>query len=297
MHTTQLELFGDGIVPGRQGEGLQYFLGAHRPHWLAVSDQPLFVSHRTLRARKSLPRARAAWALDSGGFTELSLHGAWRTSPAEYVRAVSRYSDEVGALAFAAQQDFMCEPEIVAKTGLSVARHQELTVDNYLELMTRAPHLPWLPVVQGWTVGDYEDHVELWARRGIDLTRVKRVGVGTICRRKCSIRLRQILQTVANCGLRIHAFGLKTAGLHVAGGLLDSADSLAWSYAARRENREDEWRLVGRRTGKQNRLEAALDWFDAHIRPILETGFCHSSGHSLRYLDGSSQPAAAGATP
>ena len=29
---------------------------------------------------KTLPRARGRWALDSGGFSELSLYGEWRTS-------------------------------------------------------------------------------------------------------------------------------------------------------------------------------------------------------------------------
>jgi O-acetyl-ADP-ribose deacetylase (regulator of RNase III) len=31
------------------------------------------------------------WALDSGGFTELSLHGRWKATPAAYVAAVRRY--------------------------------------------------------------------------------------------------------------------------------------------------------------------------------------------------------------
>jgi hypothetical protein len=35
-------------------------------------------------------------------------------------------------------------------------------------------------------------------------------------------------------GLRLHGFGIKTTGLQQYGTLLASADSMAWSYAARR---------------------------------------------------------------
>jgi len=52
-----------------------------------------------------MPRARASWALDSGGFTELSMHGRWLTSPKEYAKRAERYRVEVGRLDFAAVQD------------------------------------------------------------------------------------------------------------------------------------------------------------------------------------------------
>jgi hypothetical protein len=47
--------------------GDSFFLGTHRPGWLARLDVPLFVSHRTLRTWPRLPWAREPWALDSGG--------------------------------------------------------------------------------------------------------------------------------------------------------------------------------------------------------------------------------------
>ena len=45
---------------------------------------PLFVSHRRLAGRRTLPRAIAPWALDSGAFSELSLYGEWRTTAGQY---------------------------------------------------------------------------------------------------------------------------------------------------------------------------------------------------------------------
>ena len=46
---------------------------------------------------------------------------------------VRLYRDEVGGLQCAAPQDWMCEPQIVAKTGLSVREHQQRTVENLLD--------------------------------------------------------------------------------------------------------------------------------------------------------------------
>jgi len=115
-----------------------FYLGTHQPHWLWTARFPLFVSHRQLaRRRRPLRPAACRWALDSGGFTELSLHGRWVTSAAEYADAADRYSGQLGRLDFAAPQDWMCEPAILARTGLTVREHQERTVASYLELRAR----------------------------------------------------------------------------------------------------------------------------------------------------------------
>src|SRR5580692_9038374 len=132
-----------------------FYLGAHQPHWLWRAGFPLFVSHRALTRRRGFRPAVCRWALDSGGFTELSMHGRWVTQPAAYAEAVAGYVERVGGLDFAAPQDWMCEPQMIARTGLSVREHQERTVASYLELRALDPSLPFIPVVQGWQLGDY----------------------------------------------------------------------------------------------------------------------------------------------
>lgn len=62
-----------------------------RPVVVGAGVLPLFVSHRRLAAQRRRPRAATNWALDSGGFTELRLQGAWRTKAAESAGAVRRY--------------------------------------------------------------------------------------------------------------------------------------------------------------------------------------------------------------
>src|SRR4051812_37693952 len=107
---------------------MQFYLGTHQPHWLQRTETPLFVSRRRLVERKKPTRALGPWALDSGGFTELSLHGQWQTEARQYAAEVRRWHDEVGNLQWAAVQDWMCEPLIRAMTGKSVREHQELTL-------------------------------------------------------------------------------------------------------------------------------------------------------------------------
>lgn len=113
---------------------MRFYLGTHRPRWLASLAVPLFVSRRTLAPLRRLPRARALWALDSGGFTELTIHGRWTVAPAEYACEVQRLGAEIGGLEWAAPQDWMCEPAVRERTGLSVEEHQRRTTRNLLEL-------------------------------------------------------------------------------------------------------------------------------------------------------------------
>jgi hypothetical protein len=62
----------------------------------------MFVSARRLRSYKRVPVARGRWALDSGGFSELSLFGRWETLPEVYAAEVDRWAIEVGGLDWAA---------------------------------------------------------------------------------------------------------------------------------------------------------------------------------------------------
>jgi len=139
----------------------------------------------------------------------------------------------IGGLAWAAPQDWMCEAGMLAKTGLKIADHQRLTLDNYLELRGLAPDLPIVPVLQGWTLDDYLRHADAYQRAGVQLDRGELVGVGTLCRRQHTATACTILQRLAGLGLKLHGFGVKMQGLDAGGQYLASADSLAWSFQAR----------------------------------------------------------------
>jgi hypothetical protein len=212
---------------------MRFFLGTHQVDWLRKVTFPLFVSRRRLVRLKSWPRAAGPWALDSGGFTELSMYGRWTVRPSQYAAEVRRFREDIGNLLWAAPQDWMCEPHITARTGLTVAQHQDNTTVNLLELRHLAPDLPFIPVLQGQTVGDYLRHVDGYARAGVDLTAEPVVGVGSVCRRQGTAEAGQIARDLSALGLRVHMFGAKTLGLRLYGDVIASSDSLAWSRAAR----------------------------------------------------------------
>ncbi|MFD6967163.1 hypothetical protein [Streptomyces sp. NPDC059949] len=231
-----------------------FWLGVHRPRWLKVSDVPMFVSNRQLAGLKSLPRARGPWALDSGGFTEITKYGEWRTSPQQYVQQIRRYRDEVGNLAWASQQDFMCEDQALRMTGLTIDEHQDLTVANLLTLRELAPELPIIPVLQGWLRPHYFRCVEKFMAAGVDLTKEPLVGVGSICRRPSTFTASWILEDLHAAGLNLHAFGYKKTGLDVSWPHVVSADSMAWSKGGRYE------RTCGTHNSEANCLVYATRW-------------------------------------
>lgn len=210
---------------------MKFWLGTHHAtsRWFGLGV-PLFVSRRTLTARRTFPVAAGEWALDSGGFTELNLYGEWRTTESEYVADVERFYAEIDNLAWVAPMDWMCEPFVLEKTGLSLAEHQERTVDNFVRLRERLGQLV-IPVLQGWSRGDYLRCADLYEQAGVSLATEALVGVGSVCRRQDTSEAARIFRSLEP--LKLHGFGVKVSGLSVYADALSSADSLAWSYRAR----------------------------------------------------------------
>lgn len=245
-----------------------FYLGTHRPRWLEqISNQagnvPLFISFNTLAEYKSrgdaFPKGLTSWALDSGAFTVLDRHGDWTVSPDMYGGAVYRFMEDIGTPPdFCAPQDMPCEPETLAKTGFTVADHQEFTTDSVLYLREEFPHAPWIPVVQGYRLEEYLAHVEMYAQAGIDLTAEPLVGLGSVCRRQSTAEIGVIAGTLHAMGIKLHGFGVKREGLARYGHCLTSSDSLAWSRAAR----YDRIKLAGceHRGPCQNCMRYALQW-------------------------------------
>jgi len=225
-----------------------FYLGAHHPAWLTTSTLPLFLSATTLATYRSSGdqwpvrgTSGARWAGDSGAYAALMLATdqaghPWSADYESYGGMWLRICDEIGTTPdFIAIQDWPCEPSVRERTGMSVAWHQEATTDSYLQLVEGFPWLPWLPVLQGWTVQDYLRHVEAYAAAGVDLAAAPLVGVGSICRRGSQRQVAAVVETLAAAGLSLHAFGASVNALRLIGHLLASSDSQAWSRTARWE--------------------------------------------------------------
>jgi hypothetical protein len=244
---------------------VNFYLGTDNPAWFRRTDVPLFVSRRRIARLKSAGPALGRWSLDSGGFTELSRAGRWGITPARYAEEAAGWMGSIGGMEWAAPQDWMCEPFVLEMTGKSVAEHQELTVASVMELRALAPEVPWAPVLQGWGIDDYHEHVELYRSAGIDLAAEPIVGVGSVCRRQATDEAAEILASLAiGHGVRLHGFGLKRGAMEKASIYLASADSMAWSFSARRSTP-----LPGCTHNKcSNCLRYALRWREDVLRAI-----------------------------
>lgn len=220
---------------------MKFYLGVPEPAWLNRDDLkgiPVFISHTRLRRVKNrLHHGKMPVAIDSGGFTEIDRHGRWQTTITEYLDAMYRYVEEIGTVEWMSPMDWMVEPWMVAKTGLTTQIHQELTTWNYCELKSIAPELPIIPVVQGWEREDYVRHREMYASAGVDLAAQPLVGVGSVCRRQHTDEAVDIFTDFAEAGINVHGFGVKVQGFARYRSVLASSDSMAWSLRARKRGR------------------------------------------------------------
>jgi hypothetical protein len=223
---------------------MKFYIGLHQPSD-ARHFENVFVSVNRLRTRKK-PLGCASWIMDSGAFTELSTHARYRHDVAEYAGIVNRWQGS--GLIAAVAQDYMCEPWIVEKTGLSVAEHQRLTIDRY-DALRALSGVYIMPVLQGYAVSDYLDHLGQYGDR---LTHGAYVGVGSVCKRNTKVGvIEDILVSIKRRrpDLRLHGFGLKITSLFsgIVRASMHSADSMAWSFDARRKGgNANDWRAAAK---------------------------------------------------
>lgn len=59
----------------------------------------------------------------------------------------------------------MCEPAMLAKTGLTVADHQRLTIERYDALVPLVGDVYLMPVLQGYRPDEYVSHIEQYGAR------------------------------------------------------------------------------------------------------------------------------------
>lgn len=227
----------DQASRGAESE-LRFYVGLHQPGDAAGFDHVFLSINRIRGRRKPVPCADVV--VDSGAFRELEQFGAYRHSVEEYAAELRRLHEAgVARITAAVAQDYMCEPFMLAKTGLTIADHQRLTIERYDALVACNLPFPIMPVLQGYSPADYARHVRMYGDR---LKPGMWVGVGSVCKRQgdpeaivavlCAI-------LAVRPDLRLHGFGVKITGLMYSGvrSMLFSADSMAWSFSARKQGR------------------------------------------------------------
>jgi len=240
-----------------------FFVGLHQPSDAWRFERACISVRRLWRRVK--PLGCPAVMVDSGAFRELELHGEYEHSELAYATELHRlYTTGVASIAVAVAQDFMCEDFMLARTGATnaalelmshygpapradlIAIHQAWTIERYDALVAALDHLfagacpfPVLPVLQGYSPADYVRHLVAYGDR---LKPGMWVGVGSVCKRNGDpAAIAAVLKAIkaVRPDLQLHGFGVKVTSLmnEVVRRLLATADSMAWSYAARKQGR------------------------------------------------------------
>ena len=236
-----------------------FYPGIHIPSKAGELERCM-VSVNVLEKRKSDFPVNE-WILDSGAFTRVAL-GKGHMPVSDYATHVRRWS-QCGNMLAAVAQDWMCEPWVLEITGLSVKAHQALTIQYYDALIPQCPGIIIMPVLQGFKPEDYVAHIQAYGWRLWD---GQWVGVGSVCKRNASVpEIEDVLEAIhaGRPGLRLHGFGLKKTALQSARvcDLLHSSDSMAWSFAARRNG------------GGQNDVAEAIKYTDRINKMPVQLGF------------------------
>ena len=225
---------------------MQFFAGIHQPSD-AKQLSRAFISVNRLKGAKGRksPFPAGEWIMDSGAFTTILKHGGYPEPVEEYAAHIKRWSTN-GKLLAAVAQDYMCEAHMLAITGKTIAEHQAMTIERYDQLVacdTGGVYI--MPVLQGYAPADYVSHIRQYGDR---LPLGAWVGVGSVCKRNgdpMAIEDVLIAIFIHRPDLRLHGFGVKTTALRskLVRDLLHTADSMAWSFAARKQGRSaNDWR-------------------------------------------------------
>jgi hypothetical protein len=245
-----------------------FFTGLHQPSDAGRVDAGFISVHR-LAPRKARMQISPdwPWIMDSGAFSTILIHHGYPESVAAYAAEIRRWANN-GRLLAAVAQDYMCEPHMLALTGLSAADHQRLTIERYDALLAcDVAGVTILPVLQGYSPVSYVQHIRQYNER---LAPGAWVGVGSICKRNGNpAAIEDVLLAIhrARPDLRLHGFGIKTTALAsgLVRDLLHSADSMAWSYHERRAGRSPNDVRAAARFGRRIRTMPVQTTFAARL--------------------------------
>lgn len=238
---------------------MRFYIGISERSW-ATHFRRCMISVRRL-ARTVRDFDANEWMMDSGAFTQITRFGH-HESPAWYADQIRRWS-RCGQMVCAVAQDFMCEQPALDATGSTVGEHIGLTVHYYVSLMEQfgwQPPVHIMPTLQGYEVKDY---LHCMRQYGPLLKPNMWVGVGSVCKRNRNPQA--ILEVVGSIhrerpDLKLHGFGVKLTALKdpAIRNLLWSADSMAWSFNARINGRD------------QNDPKEARAWADRMAKIVGE---------------------------
>ena len=207
-----------------------FYPGVHVLSFARQLDRCM-ISANLIENRRS-PFDTNDWIMDSGAFTRLA-RGLDHLPADDYAALANRF-ENCGNLQAVVTQDKMCEPFMLHIVGGTVEEHQQFTTRRWLRLRDLVrPYV--MPVIQGWTPAQYAAHTAALAPH---LDHGAWAGVGSVCKRQARPdSLAAVLEAIHDVrpDLRLHGFGVKVTA-YASSRVTDrlaTADSMAWSFAAR----------------------------------------------------------------
>ena len=211
------------------------------------------------RSRTRLPEGVERVILDSGGYAFFSRWGEYPFTIEKYIE-LAHYIKDTHPLYKAAILDYPCEPDINRSQVMSNEDRIEKTIANAIECYDTDDSLPWLPVIQGYTVSEYLHCIDLYDDYGVTSDYW---AIGSICSRKgAPFELRNIITKIKerHPNDKLHAFGLGIPFLRNPQifQAIYSSDSAAWNWGISGENM------------RSRKKEAAIAYV-AQIDDMIET--------------------------
>lgn len=177
--------------------------------------------------------------LDSGGFTFFKRWAEYPFSIETYVEFANQVRNN-HSLEVVAILDYPCEENTVRSERLgSNLQRIEATVENAVGCYEADSSLPWIPVIQGYTLPEYLHCWDLYRERGI---KADYWAIGSVCARKKVGGIRNILTSLKReTQKELHAFGLALIFIRdpQIWYSLFSSDSRAWSFMSYRDKGGD----------------------------------------------------------
>jgi len=169
--------------------------------------------------------------IDSGGYSFMKGKGEYETSDEDYLSYIYEHQPEYFVL-----RDYPCEPDLLKKLGRSVEKHQKMTIEKHIKLLDifeswgKNIQSQPVPVVQGYEVVDYLNHLDQLKEHGLIRDYL---AIGSLCNRGSPNEIRRIILTIRreiSSHVKLHGFGVKKSVLKYSDILesLNSADSLAY---------------------------------------------------------------------
>ena len=191
---------------------MKFYTGLHHPGDSQHFDRAC-ISRNSLTKRRK-PVDCGDTIIDCAGFKTIDLNGGYPHPASEWAQELHRlWSNGIVKITVAVSQDYMCEPWMLVKTGMTIEQHQRLTVERYDDLLLALhdlfdgpPPFEVMPVLQGYAIADYLRHIEMYGAR---LEPGMWVGVGSVCKRQGNVAIiEDLLSAIKEVrpDLRLHGF-------------------------------------------------------------------------------------------